>query len=181
VLRRVLPADPIGLAVHVAPENAIAPVLRRSARRYLSTDLDMPGVTVRADLRHLPLPSAAVDVLYASHVLEHIPDDLAAIEEIHRVLAPEGMAILPVPISGDVTVEYPAPRPEEHGHMRSPGMDYLARFTNAGFSVEMFRSNDFDWRRFQLKVFEPGGKPSREDLVPVCRKPAPSQITEATR
>ena len=41
---------------------------------------------VRGDLLHLPFPDASVDRVMASEVLEHIPDDVAAMAEIVRVL-----------------------------------------------------------------------------------------------
>jgi len=52
---------------------------------------------VRADLRRLPFPTASVDRVIASEVLEHIPDDGAAIAEIARVLRPGGLAAVTVP------------------------------------------------------------------------------------
>jgi SAM-dependent methyltransferase len=57
----------------------------------------------RAELRRiepdgpLPFADAAFDVVIANHVLEHIPDDGAAIAELARVLRPGGRAILMVP------------------------------------------------------------------------------------
>lgn len=48
----------------------------------------------------LPLPSASVDVLTAFDVLEHVPDDVAAVREIRRVLRPDGTALVTVPAYG---------------------------------------------------------------------------------
>jgi hypothetical protein len=49
--------------------------------------------------------------VFASHVLEHIPDDGLAIREIRRILVPDGIAILPVPLVSLKTIEYAEPNP----------------------------------------------------------------------
>jgi SAM-dependent methyltransferase len=51
----------------------------------------------RADVLHLPFDDGAFDVVIVSEVLEHIPNDRAAIDEIHRVLGPGGLAVITVP------------------------------------------------------------------------------------
>jgi SAM-dependent methyltransferase len=51
-----------------------------------------PGVDIVADLeRGLPLDDASVDHVFAIHVLEHLPDLLRAMRELHRVLRPTGV------------------------------------------------------------------------------------------
>ena len=52
---------------------------------------------VRADLLALPFPDASFDVVMASEVLEHIPDDEAAMAEISRVVKPGGRVAVTVP------------------------------------------------------------------------------------
>ena len=60
---------------------------------------------VRGDLLHLPFPDASVDRVMASEVLEHIPDDAAAIAEIVRVLKPGGRVAVTVPRYGPERIE----------------------------------------------------------------------------
>src|SRR5919202_4987122 len=46
----------------------------------------VPGVDVAADLsRGLPFRDNSVDAIYTSHTLEHMPDLIAAMEELWRV------------------------------------------------------------------------------------------------
>ena len=112
--------------LHCAPEPILRKHLRRLFKEYVSTDLmGMNNINLRADLRNLPIKNENFDVVFASHVLEHIKEDYEAIAEIRRVITPNGFAILPIPIVGYETVEYPEPNPYEFGHVRSPGFDYF--------------------------------------------------------
>ncbi|MGA3562280.1 class I SAM-dependent methyltransferase [Melissospora conviva] len=84
---------------------------------------------VRGDLRHLPFPDASFDRIIASEVLEHIPDDTAAIAEIERVLKPGGLAAVTVPrwwperVCWALSDQYHA---NEGGHIRIYKADELA-------------------------------------------------------
>jgi SAM-dependent methyltransferase len=51
----------------------------------------------RADFPESGLPGGAFDVITLNHVLEHIPDPMAALQEIRRLLAPGGCAMIAVP------------------------------------------------------------------------------------
>ena len=51
------------------------------------------------DGQHIPFPDNSFDIVFSSNVLEHIPHVRAFQQEIHRVLAPEGVAVHVVPSS----------------------------------------------------------------------------------
>jgi SAM-dependent methyltransferase len=60
--------------------------------------LALPGVRVLADTgRALPFRDGSVHFLRAFNHLEHLPDVVAVMEEIHRVLAPDGTVEITVP------------------------------------------------------------------------------------
>jgi SAM-dependent methyltransferase len=52
---------------------------------------------LRSDALRLPFRDAAFDRVLAAEVLEHLPDDAAALRELRRVLAPGGLLALSVP------------------------------------------------------------------------------------
>lgn len=55
------------------------------------------GVAARGDVLTLPFLDGAFDRVIASEILEHVPEDGRAMEEIARVLRPGGLAVVTVP------------------------------------------------------------------------------------
>jgi SAM-dependent methyltransferase len=84
----------------------------------------------RGDLLALPFPDASVDRVIAAEVLEHIPDDRAALSEIARVLRPGGRVAVTVPRYGPERVCWAlsdAYHANEGGHVRIYRGDVLRR------------------------------------------------------
>lgn len=141
--------------LHVAPEPCFASGLRRlRLRRYVTLDLMRTDVAVRADLTRLAFGDASFDFALCNHVLEHVPDDRAALHELFRVLAPGGWAVVTVPGPDPAlgfapglerTVEDPDARSASArqrrfghpGHVRQYGRDLELRLRDAGFSVSL--------------------------------------------
>lgn len=167
--------------LHFAPEPFFRDMLRRRFGAYETADIDGRGVDHRVDIQHLPFSAATYDVVFASHVLEHVQDDQRAISEVRRILRPGGLAILPVPIVAAKTIEYPYPNGREFGHVRAPGPDYFQRYALYFDRVETIASDSLP-ARFQLFVYEDRSRwptedcPWRQpmqgdrhcDFVPVC-------------
>jgi len=130
--------------VHFAPEPCISDVLRRWSGAYLSADLEPGAGDLVLDLRELELDSESVDVIFASHVLEHIVEDRKALQEIYRVLRPGGAAVLIVPFVSEKTVEFGFADPSRNYHARDCGADYPDRYRDAGFHVTMVSTDDFE-------------------------------------
>jgi len=137
--------------LHVAPEPCLEQRLReRIGEAYLTADLHDPRAMVQMDICDMDYPDGAFDVIYCSHVLEHIPDDRQAMRELHRTLAPDGWAVLSVPISSaqtfeDPSIVEPAERLRAFGqadHVRSYGPDFADRLREAGFGVTIFEVSD---------------------------------------
>jgi len=56
-----------------------------------------PDAVVRGGCTRIPFPEGSFDIVTALDVLEHIPDDRAAVAEMIRVLKPGGLLVLTVP------------------------------------------------------------------------------------
>ncbi len=133
--------------LHFAPEPGIERRLRAASPplRYRTAEVAPEhGTDLVLDLQRLELPADSVDVVLCSHVLEHVPDDAAALRELRRVLRPGGWGVLQTPVNGPRTAEEqpgddPALRLERFGqadHVRIYGRDYLERLRAAGFAAE---------------------------------------------
>lgn len=53
---------------------------------------------VNSDVERLPFGDKSFDKILCSHVLEHVLDDRAVLNEIHRVLTDDGKAVLAIPL-----------------------------------------------------------------------------------
>lgn len=131
--------------LHFAPEACLETHFRRQlGTGYVTADLLDPRADVRCDITSLRFPDASFDAVCCSHVLEHVPDDRAAMREMHRVLADGGLALVMAPVRGDVTEEDltltdPAERARRYGqadHVRYYGQDITDRLADAGFRVQ---------------------------------------------
>src|SRR6056297_377931 len=83
--------------LHVAPDFGLYLWLaRHDGMNYTACDIDasryrhIPGA-VTADLTCTPFNDNSFDIVICSHVLEHIPDDRAAMAEILRIMKTGGM------------------------------------------------------------------------------------------
>jgi SAM-dependent methyltransferase len=164
--------------LYFAPDPGPLRWLRAHPRIALTTaDLSAPGVDAHWDITAVPQADASYDLIVCSHVLEHVPEDLRAMAELRRLLAPGGLLIVQVPYARDVahTDEDPAVTdPEERrrrfgqfDHVRRYGRDLLARLAASGLEVETLTVADIfppeDWPRLGLW----------NDCIFLCR-PAPA-------
>lgn len=126
--------------LHVAPEPCVAKYLRAFGR-YIGFDTDSAReIDIQGDLCAIALEDACVDVVWASHVLEHIREVDTAIAEIHRVMKPGGVAVIEIPIVGEKTVLFDTPG--ESDHWWGPGVDWYDKYREVGFTVEVLRAAD---------------------------------------
>ena len=137
--------------LHVAPELCFMHMLENKYREnYITADVSNPRAKVKMDITDIDYNDESFDVIYCSHVLEHIQNDRKAMRELHRVLKPNGWAVLNVPITAEKTFEDPSVvDPEERlkkfgqkDHVRRYGPDYIDRLLEAGFEVEAYNVKD---------------------------------------
>lgn len=58
------------------------------------------GRLALADVTDYPANDNIFDLVFFHHVLEHVPDDAKALQEVHRILKPGGVLVLGVPNEG---------------------------------------------------------------------------------
>ena len=132
--------------LHFAPEQAFYKLFRNQKNlEYTTTDLFSPLADVKADICNLPFEDNAYDTILCNHVLEHIPDDTKAMQELFRVLKPGGMAILQIPqdlsrattFSDDSIIDQKerAKIFGQYDHVRVYGRDYFDKLRSIGFKV----------------------------------------------
>jgi SAM-dependent methyltransferase len=130
--------------LHFAPELSLGGIFRAiPTLRYETADWAAKGVDHLFDLQKESLAANSFDVVLANHILEHIPDDMAALRNILHMLKPGGLAIVTVPVrvdseetDDDPTVVDPAERQLRFGasdHLRFYGRDLVKRIEQAGF------------------------------------------------
>ncbi len=95
---------------------------RRSLDGYVNVDIK--GGEVRSDAEVLPFRDGVFDSVLASHVLEHVSDLTACMNEIHRVLKEDGILEARVP-TGLRTLYNPF-------HLRTFDLDTLKGFCRTG-------------------------------------------------
>jgi SAM-dependent methyltransferase len=130
--------------VEVAPMRGFEEVMRaQPGINYVSFDVERRAME-RGDITSMRYPDESVDYFMCFHVLEHLPDEPTALDEIHRVLRPGGTAVFQVPIDWDApaTREYDAPDPRDVGHVRRHGRDFADRLAASGFEVTAVRVLD---------------------------------------
>ena len=94
--------------LHIAPERGLVSRFKKIVNLdYLTADLQSLHCMVKMDITDIQYSDHSFDVIYCSHVLEHIPNDRKAMRELERELKPDGWAVLMVPITVDKTIEDP--------------------------------------------------------------------------
>lgn len=142
--------SPLKKMLHIAPEPMFAKIFSNTdSINYISGDLLNPDAMVIMDVTDIKYPDNSFDVIYCSHVLEHVLDDRKAMREFWRVLKPSGWAVLQVPITAantheDSSITDPVERERVFGqwdHVRRYGPDYKERLVEAGFVVEQIEAS----------------------------------------
>jgi len=162
--------------LHFAPEQAFYKRFRQLKNLdYTTTDLLSPLADVKADICDLPFEDNTYDVILCNHVLEHIPNDTKAMQELYRVLKPNGMAILQIPQDlnrettfEDNTITDKKERAEifgQYDHVRIYGRDYFDKLRSIGFKVEEV---DYTSKLSLEKIDK--YRLAKGEIIPICYK-----------
>jgi len=146
-LKSVIPKNKKLKVLHFAPEDFLTKLFKSyKLIDYLSVDLDPKKAMQSEDITRLSFPDASYDIIFCSHVLEHVEDDKKALAELYRVLKPGGFAIIDVPIDygrektyEDALIKSPVERTKAFwrwDHVRLYAKDFPDRLRAAGFEVK---------------------------------------------
>jgi len=162
--------------LHFAPEQAFYKIFRNQKNiEYTTTDLLSPLADVKADICNLPFEDNTYDIIFCNHVLEHIPDDTKAMQELYRVLKKGGMAILQIPQDlkrattfADDSIVNQKDRAAifgQYDHVRIYGRDYFDKLRSIGFTViEEDYTSKLDPKSVERFCLAKG------EIIPVCFK-----------
>ena len=162
--------------LHFAPEQAFYKLFRNQKNlEYTTTDLFSPLADVKADICNLPFEDNQYDVILCNHVLEHIPDDTKAMQELYRVLKPGGMGIFQIPQDlkrehtfADDTIVNQKERAKifgQYDHVRIYGRDYFDKLRSVGFTVI-----EEDYTKKLSPELVPKYCLAPGEIIPVCYK-----------
>ncbi len=162
--------------LHFAPEQAFYKLFRNQKNLdYTTTDLLSPLADVKADICNLPFADNEYDVILCNHVLEHIPDDTKAMQELFRVLKPGGIAILQIPQDlnlektfADNSIIDQKERAKifgQYDHVRIYGRDYFDKLRSIGFTVV-----EEDYTKKLVSELVDKYCLAKGEIIPVCFK-----------
>jgi len=162
--------------LHFAPEQAFYKRFKKMNHfTYTTTDINSPLADVKADICNLPFGENEYDIILCNHVLEHIPDDTKAMQELYRVLKPGGMAILQIPqdLNREVSFEDNTitDRDErakifgQYDHVRVYGRDYFDKLRDIGFTVD-----EVDYTTTLTPQEVDRYRLAQGEILPICRK-----------
>jgi len=162
--------------LHIAPEQCFLKIFKKQKNLdYITSDLESPIADVKADICNLPFKDDSFDVVFCNHVLEHIPDDKKAMQELFRVLKKGGFGVFQIPqdMSRENTFEDASITDKEertkifgqYDHVRVYGRDYFNKLRSVGFKVDEVdytqRITPEELDRFCLM---------KNEILPVCYK-----------
>lgn len=88
---------------------------------------------VRSHVERLPFLSESFDLVTALDMLEHVDNDLAALDELHRVMKDDGLLIITVPAYGFLWSEHDEAL---HHKRRYAASELRNKLTRCGYRVE---------------------------------------------
>ena len=162
--------------LHFAPEQAFYKRFKKLQNlEYTTTDLNSPLADVKADICNLPFAENTYDVILCNHVLEHIPNDQKAMQELYRVMKVGGWGIFQIPQDlnrastfEDDSITDKKQRAKifgQYDHVRVYGRDYFDRLRVFGFTVEEIRYTTH-FSKAEVEKF----RLAEDEIIPLVRK-----------
>lgn len=140
--------------LHFSPTPAIRRSIQQMSnkKKYVTADFENEfAADIKLNIESLDLESGTFDIIICYHVLEHVQQDIKALEELFRVLASGGVAYIQTPFKeGDIYENYSITEPsdrlrhfgqEDHVRVYSPE-GLMERMNTVGFHTELITKNN---------------------------------------
>jgi predicted SAM-dependent methyltransferase len=136
--------------LHIAPEQQLVKLFKSISKNYVCGDINPSKYRIdniiQLDVTNIPFKNV-FNLVFASHILEHIIDDRKAIKQIYDALAVNGKFITLVPQQlklkktyEDYSIVTEEDRLKHFGqkdHVRWYGLDFSERLKDVGFYVKV--------------------------------------------
>ena len=157
VMKKILPADKKINILDIAPRQSITDFVKKNfpLANYKTADLFMENVDYQIDICDMKeIASGSIDFFICSHILEHVADDIKAMQELKRILSNDGCGIVIVPLNlnqlefdedpncTDVGERWRRFLQDDHVRAYTKKV-FLQRLESVGFTVEQYDKNFF--------------------------------------
>jgi SAM-dependent methyltransferase len=158
--------------LHFSPEPCFVDDYTRRAATYVRADYFAGPEEVRVDIQKMQFDDNSFDTIICHQIMEHVPDDRAAMLELYRVVRPSGTVLLSTPIIETWQTTYENPGATDPGardlyfgqddHVRFYGRNFRDLVASVGFEIAEDVASEPEVSRYGLQ---------RGHVIFVCTKP----------
>lgn len=144
--------------LHIAPERLLKEIFEENLKTeyYPCDKFNYGGDILEADITDLSFENNFFDLIICNHVLEHVIDDIKAMNEFYRVMKKGGNAILQIPYSNTIKESIEDPQfttkkereinfgQEDHVRIYSR-KNYIDKLKSVGFTVNQINPYTIKW------------------------------------
>ncbi|MDB4978585.1 MAG: hypothetical protein JWM56_771 [Candidatus Peribacteria bacterium] len=115
--------------------------------QYQTLDHDKAGnPDILGSAENIPLTDSSVDSVLCTQVLEHVPHPALVIQEIYRILTPNGLCLLTAPQTNEL-------HEEPHDYFRYTSYGLISLFKEAGFTIlQLDQRGNYHATIMQIKI-----------------------------
>lgn len=142
-----------GKVLHFSPLRSVYRLLKKNTEiQYFSTDFEDEFLAdYRYDITQIPLKNEYFDLIICYHILEHIENDKKAMEELHRILKPDGVCLIQTPFKdGNIYEDFSKKTPEER--LKAFGQEDHVRIYSVAGLKQRLKENGF--QNVEIKTFQ---------------------------
>ncbi|WP_188465544.1 class I SAM-dependent methyltransferase [Bizionia arctica] len=121
---------------------------------YITTDfVGEFNATKRLNIESIDEPNDAYDLIICYHILEHVENDTKAMEELERILKPEGRCIIQTPFKAGDIYENDTVKTDEERLIHFGQKDHLRIYSAEGL-INRLKSVGFNTKLLEFKEIE---------------------------